>query len=865
MHRYVSYLGFLVLLLALPKSGWGSTATAQLSVAPTVTVNQAVGQVDPTNATPIHFTVVFSEVVKDFAAADVTLAGTAPGARVSAVTGAGANYDVAVSGMTSSGTVVARLAAGVAHDANGNANTASTSTDNTLTYVDHLLASAATFAAFGGGAGLTNQGVYTVVNGDIGTTGVSTKVTGFHDRTGDKYTETPLDVGNVTGRIYTAAPPPVIYAPGGPYGGTAATKAIADAGAADALSLYNHLKGLPTTGPDPSASGQLGGITLAPGIYKAAGGSFGILPGKTLTLDAKGNPNAVWVFQMGSSFTVGAIGAGGTPAKVVFKNGLGQGGNVYWQVGSSATINTGATMVGTIVAYAGITLSTPGQVILTTLDGRVLALNASVTMVNTHINVPVATALGSIAVNPGSVTGSLSSTGTVNLYGFAPAGGATVTLTSSNSAVAKVPASIVVGDGQTAGVFTISTTATAKSTPVTITATTNGVSSSTVLVVVPIVLGSFTLNPSPITGGLTSKGTVILTAPAPTGGLVVTLQSTTFYASLQSSVTVPAGSSSATFNVQSHPVTTPSDAKLYASCGGVTVITYLHVIPPLAASVSFAAPSVTGSLPATGTLTLTGPAPTGGTTVTITSSNTAAATVTATLVVPAGKTSATFIVSTKTTVKTASATITATTNGVSKTAILVVNPIVLASFTLNPSSVTGGLISTGTATLTAPAPTGGLIVTLQFTTFYASVAPSVAVLAGHTSATFNVQSHAVTTPSDAKLYASCGGVSIITYLHVVPVSAHAVPTGPPAPSEVSASTDGGVVTVEWTAVGGATRYTVKRSISAAGPYDVLGIVQTPSMSCEDTASQAGATWYYVVSAGDANGDGPGSTPVAVQP
>jgi hypothetical protein len=101
---------------------------------PTVTINQAVGQADPANGSPINFTVVFSEAVSDFATGDVTITGTAPGTKTATVTGSGTTYNVAVSGMMSEGTVIAALAAGVAHDAAGNANTTSTSTDNTVTY-----------------------------------------------------------------------------------------------------------------------------------------------------------------------------------------------------------------------------------------------------------------------------------------------------------------------------------------------------------------------------------------------------------------------------------------------------------------------------------------------------------------------------------------------------------------------------------------------------------------------------------------------------------------------------------------------------------------------------------------------------------
>src|ERR1700722_3778168 len=245
------------------------------------------------------------------------------------------------------------------------------------------LASAAPFGSFGGGAGITNQGINTVINGDIGTTGVSTLVTGFHDHgTGCIYTETPLNVGLVNGNIDTAPPPPTVACPSE---GTAVTAAIAQQAALDAPSALNNIS--PASRPggiDPSA-GQLGAQVLAPGIYKAAGGSY-ILTGSDLTLDAKGDTNAIWVFQSASSLTVGAPGA---PRNIILVNGA-QAKNVFWYVGSSATINAagGGTMVGTIIASAGVSFSTAGNVALVTLDGRALSLNASVTMVNTVVNVP---------------------------------------------------------------------------------------------------------------------------------------------------------------------------------------------------------------------------------------------------------------------------------------------------------------------------------------------------------------------------------------------------------------------------------------------------------------------------------------------
>ncbi|MBK7305978.1 MAG: hypothetical protein IPI88_02400 [Chitinophagaceae bacterium] len=103
------------------------------ATAPVVTINQAAAQVDPTSTSPINFTVVFDQPVTGFATGDVTLSGTA-GATTGTVTGSGTTYNVAVTGMGTSGTVIATIAAGVCQNASAQTNNASTSTDNTVTY-----------------------------------------------------------------------------------------------------------------------------------------------------------------------------------------------------------------------------------------------------------------------------------------------------------------------------------------------------------------------------------------------------------------------------------------------------------------------------------------------------------------------------------------------------------------------------------------------------------------------------------------------------------------------------------------------------------------------------------------------------------
>ena len=235
------------------------------------------------------------------------------------------------------------------------------------------------FGAFGGNAGVTNQGLNTVINnGGIGTTAASTLITGFHDGlTADVYTETPLNVGNSKGGIYAAPPFP----------GTAASFAIATQAMLDANAAYLSISPASKPGGMDPGAGELGGLTLAPGVYKSASGTFNISNGN-LTLDAMGDPNAQWFFQTASGLTVGIAGPTGAKS-VILVNGA-QAKNVYWYVGSAATINGagGGTMVGTIIASSGVTFSTAGNAAQTVLEGRAISLIASVTMVNTTVNVP---------------------------------------------------------------------------------------------------------------------------------------------------------------------------------------------------------------------------------------------------------------------------------------------------------------------------------------------------------------------------------------------------------------------------------------------------------------------------------------------
>jgi hypothetical protein len=144
------------------------------------------------------------------------------------------------------------------------------------------------------------------------------------------------------------------------------TQHVGDAVALQAQSdLTTAYKDAAGRTPATVVSKDLGGQTLAPGVYKSAS-SMGLTG--TVTLDAQGDPNAVFIFQAGSTL----ITASGSTVKMI---GGAQGCNVFWQVGSSATLGTDTTFVGSVMALTSATLQTGA-----TVAGRVLARNGAVTL-----------------------------------------------------------------------------------------------------------------------------------------------------------------------------------------------------------------------------------------------------------------------------------------------------------------------------------------------------------------------------------------------------------------------------------------------------------------------------------------------------
>jgi len=251
--------------------------------------------------------------------------------------------------------------------------------------------------------------------------------------------------------------------------------------------------------------------------------------------------------------------------------------------------------------------------------------------------------LVSLSLNPAVVTGGTSSDGTVALSGVAPSGGLKILLSASNKA-ATVPGSIMIPAGSATGTFTIYTSFASKETSVNISANFGAGFQTQTLSINPGTISSVSLSPTAVVGGSPSTGTVNLTGAAPKGGVVVKLSSTQSAATVPSSVTVSAGKTSATFQVKTVAVGAATSAAILGTLNGVSNSALLMIEPPALASLTLSPASVKGGSSSTGTVKLTGPAPTGGVIVTLSSSG--SATVPASVTVPAGKSSATFIIKT---------------------------------------------------------------------------------------------------------------------------------------------------------------------------------------------------------------------------
>lgn len=178
---------------------------------------------------------------------------------------------------------------------------------------------------------------------------------------------------NITGDIGLSPGSSIGGFPPGILNGTQhINDAISDQAKLDLTAAYNDAAGRTST-DIVTLSGNIGGLTLTPGLYKSTS-SLAISSGD-LTFDAKGNANAIFIIQIATTLTT-------TSGRQVFLSGGALASNIFWQVGSSATFGTTSVFKGTIMAMQSITFNTGA-----TLQGRALAMNGAITMAgNTIVN-----------------------------------------------------------------------------------------------------------------------------------------------------------------------------------------------------------------------------------------------------------------------------------------------------------------------------------------------------------------------------------------------------------------------------------------------------------------------------------------------
>jgi len=219
---------------------------------------------------------------------------------------------------------------------------------------DVRLGTAGSFAVLAGSA-VTNTGL-TDVDGNLGVW-PGTSITGF----------TGFGAGGpgiLTGGAFYIGPGP----------------GVADTAESDLTTAYNFAAG-EACGSGGNLTGQnLAGLTLTPGVYCFTSSSLLTNLSGVLTLNDQGNPNAVFVFQIATTLTTG------TDSAVDFINGVGggdTGANVFWQIGSSATLGTGSAFAGNILALTSITLNTGASIGC----GSALAGNGAVTMDDNNVSI----------------------------------------------------------------------------------------------------------------------------------------------------------------------------------------------------------------------------------------------------------------------------------------------------------------------------------------------------------------------------------------------------------------------------------------------------------------------------------------------
>lgn len=426
---------------------------------------------------------------------------------------------------------------------------------------------------------------------------------------------------------------------------------------------------------------------------------------------------------------------------------------------------TALAVTSSVTVPAGATSATFRLVPIATSAVKTVTVTATATTgtpVSTTFTVnPVA--VTALTVTPTTVVGGSSTVGTGTVTVDIPAADAGLTVAiSSNNSAAIFPATVNIAKGSKTATFNVTFKAVATNSTVGITAKIGTTSKTANVTVYAPTLSAVGVSTSGTTGLTPITGRVIISGPAPAGGLPIALSvSDPNSASVPASVTVPAGTNVATFSITPLAVDANTSVTITATLGATSRTTSITVHAAIAASISVTPVNLMGGTSATATVKLASPAGPSGATVTLSTSAAAVAGFSsATVLVPAGQTTASAAVNTFAVSATSTATLSATFNGTKVNATITVQPPRLASVTLTPASVKGGTAVTGTVTLNGPAGPSGIVVTLTSSnTAVVSGLTSVTVPAGSTTGTFTFTPSTVTANTNVVIVGKFGSDS----------------------------------------------------------------------------------------------------------
>ncbi len=504
---------------------------------------------------------------------------------------------------------------------------------------------------------------------------------------------------------------------------------ITNKGAFSVLKTFQNTDGsTPQCTPVFDANGNLFGTTLEGGVGNGTIFEIvGVIPSVHSVTIAPG------VVQGGQSATGTVTLSGTSLSDTVVTLGA---SDANAQVPASVTVPAGSTSATFNITTSPLYTAADVVKISATYNGKTA---------NSPFGITLSASVHYISVSPNSTTGGAVSIGTVYLTSNAPFD-VPVTLFSSSPS-AQVPTSVTVPSGSSSATFNITTSPVYVVTPINITAILGSKTVSAQLLLGPTdVVHAVSASPNSVTGGGSSQGTVTLASPAPTGGTIVTLSTSSQDAQVPATVTVPAGQTSAPFMITTSGVFNTEYVSVNATLGNKTVSSGFGIGPSAVMHYVVINPgTVIGGTSTTGSVYLNGPAPIGGAVVSLTSSDPSAQ-VPATVTIPAGSTNAPFTITSTAVAINTLLSVTATLNGKSANYGLLVCAPQLAKISVPQTTLVGGTSELLTVTLNGPAPAGGYVVTLGSTSPFATTPGTLTIPAGATSAQVTLASQVTTSP-----------------------------------------------------------------------------------------------------------------------